>query len=369
MADLNRRHFLASAGVAAASAVALTGCNKEQTTECASGAQQTFEWKMVTTWPKNFPGLGTGANHLAQLIESMSGGRIKIKVYGANELVGAFEAFDAVSQGTAQMGHGGSYFWSGKVPCSPFFTSVPFGMNAQEMNAWMYQGGGIELWQEAYAPFGVLPFPIGNTGVQMGGWFNKEINSLEDFKGLKMRIPGMAGEVLRRLGGTPVTLPGGDLFPALKSGAIDATEWVGPYNDLAFGFYKAAKFYYAPGWHEPGSVMECIVNKAAFEALPADLQAIVTGAMRIANIDMLADYTANNQRALDALVNKHGVQLRTFPDDLLIALKRVSEEVLKEAAAKDAMTQKVYASFMTFRANVMKWHKISEEAFYSARNL
>jgi TRAP-type mannitol/chloroaromatic compound transport system substrate-binding protein len=367
MTDLNRRMFLAGAG-AAVSSVALSGCNQEPASGVAA-ATQTFEWKMVTTWPKNFPGLGTGANHLAQLIQSLSGGRIKIKVYGANELVGAFEAFDAVSQGTAQMGHGGSYFWSGKVPCSPFFTSVPFGMNAQEMNAWMYQGGGIELWQEAYAPFGVLPFPIGNTGVQMGGWFHKEIKSLEDFKGLKMRIPGMAGEVLRRLGGTPVTLPGGDLFAALKNGTIDATEWVGPYNDLAFGFYKAAKFYYAPGWHEPGSVMECVVNKAAFESLPPDLQAIVTGAMRIANMDMLADYTANNQRALEALVNKHGVQLRTFPDDLLVALKRVSDEVLLEAAQKDALTQKVYDSFMRFRADVMKWHAISEEAFYRARRL
>lgn len=366
----DRRQFLKGAAVVAG-ATALAACGKDdaQTSGGNSAQQQTFEWKMVTSWPKNFPGLGTGANNFADLLEKMSGGRIKVKVYGAKELVGPFEVFDAVSRGTAQLGHGGSYFWSGKVPISPFFTSVPFGMNAQEMNAWMYQGGGLELWQEAYEPFGLMPFPIGNTGVQMGGWFNKEINSLDDFKGLKMRIPGMAGEVLRRLGGTPVTLPGGELFQALQSGTIDATEWVGPYNDLAFGFHKAAKYYYAPGWHEPGSTMEAIVNKEAFESLPADLQEIVKAATRVANMDMLADYTASNQRALEDLVNKHGVELRTFPDDLLIELKRVSEDVLREAGEKDAFSKKVYDSFMSFRANVMKWHSVSEEAFYRARNL
>ena len=196
-------------------------------------------------------------------------------MYGAGELVPAFEVFDAVSRGTAEMGHGAAYYWKGKSEAAQFFAAVPFGMNAQEMNAWFYYGGGLELWREIYAPFGLMPAPAGNTGVQMGGWFNKEINRLDDLKGLKMRIPGLGGEVLRRAGGTPVNLPGGEIFTALQTGAIDATEWVGPYNDLAFGLHKAAKYYYYPGWHEPGTTLEAIVNKQAFDALPKDLQSIV----------------------------------------------------------------------------------------------
>ena len=191
-------------------------------------AKTEHKWKMVTTWPKNFPGLGTGANKLAELIGEMSGGRITVKVYGAKELVPAFEVFDAVSRGTAEMGHGAAYYWKGKSEAAQFFSTVPFGMTAQEMNGWLYYGGGLELWTELYAGFDLVPAPAGNTGVQMGGWFNKEINSVDDLKGLKMRIPGLGGEVLKRAGGTPVNLPGGELFTSLQSGAIDATEWVGP---------------------------------------------------------------------------------------------------------------------------------------------
>ena len=250
-------------------------------------AAPTYKWKMVTTWPKNFPGLGTGANKLAQLITEMSGGRIKVKVYGAKELVPAFEVFDAVSRGTAEMGHGASYYWKGKSEAAQFFSAVPFGLNAQEMNAWLYYGGGMELWQELYAPFNLIPAAAGNTGVQMGGWFNKEIKSVADLKGLKMRIPGLGGEVLKRAGGTPVSLPGGEIYTSLQSGAIDATEFVGPYNDLAFGLYKAAKHYYYPGWHEPGTTLEAMMNKKAFEALPKDLQSIVLNACKVVNQDML----------------------------------------------------------------------------------
>ena len=330
-------------------------------------AKETVHWKMVTTWPKNFPGLGTGANHLAELITEMSGGRLEVKVYGAGELVPAFEIFDAVSRGTAEMGHGASYYWKGKSEAAQFFAAVPFGLTAQEMNSWLYHGGGMALWQELYKPFGLVPTAAANTGVQMGGWFNKEINSLEDLKGLKMRIPGLGGEVLSRLGGTPVSLPGGEIFPSLKSGAIDATEWVGPYNDLAFGLYKAAKHYYYPGWHEPGTTLECFINEKALNALPKELQSIVLNACKVANNDVLAELTARNNEALHTLVSKHKVDLRKFPDEVLAQLKKVSDEVVAEIAAKDPMSKKIYTSFKRFRDQVMQWHDVSERAYLNAR--
>lgn len=233
--------------------VACGGSEEENTSAQTAAKVETIKWKMVTTWPKNFPGVGTGAEFLAKNINEMAGGRLEVKVYAAGELVPALEVFDAVSRGTAQMGHGASYYWKGKVPAAQFFTTVPFGLTPQEFNAWIYYGGGLALWEEIYEPFGLIPMPAGNPGAQMGGWFNKEINSLEDFKGLKMRMPGIGGEVLKKLGASPINLPGSEIFTALQSGTIDATEWVGPYNDLAFGLYKAAKYYYYPGWHEPGS--------------------------------------------------------------------------------------------------------------------
>jgi len=349
----------------------LTACGEQAAnTDAAKGQDkaQTYKWKLVTSWPKNFPGLGTGPEKFAKLVDEMSDGRLKIKVYGAGQLVPALEVFDAVSRGTAQMGHSGAYYWKGKAPAAQFFTSVPFGLNAQEMHGWIHYGGGMELWQELYAPFNLIPLAGGNTGVQMGGWFNKEINSLNDLKGLKMRIPGLGGEVLERAGGTPVTLPGGELFTALQTGAIDATEWVGPYNDLAFGLYKAAKYYYYPGWHEPGSMLEFTVNKPAFEALPKDLQAIVRTASRAVNQDMLDEYTARNNHALKELVGKHKVQLRPYPQDVLLKLRDLSDEVLLEVSKKDEMTKKVYESFISYRDNVKEYHTLTEQAFLNARN-
>ena len=280
-------------------------------------AKPEFKWKMVTTWPKNFPVLGTSANKLGELIGQMSGGRIQVKVYGAKELVPAFEVFDAVSRGTAEMGHGSAYYWKGKIPASSFYTSIPFGLTGNEINGWFYYGGGLELYREAYAPFGVIPHPIGNSGTQMGGWFNKEINSVADLEGLRMRIPGIGGEVLRKVGGTPVNIPGAELFTALESGTIDATEWVGPMNDLAFGLFRAAQYYYYPGWHEPGTALEAIVNREALEALPADLQSIVVIACKAANMDMHAEFEARNGAALKTLIEEHQVDLRPFPDDVL----------------------------------------------------
>lgn len=371
---MKRRHFLRRLGSGAviAGASLAAGCKETPKVDCGVAEASSFtpvKWKMVTTWPKNFPGLGTGANTLARLITEMSGGRITVKVYGARELVPAFEVFDAVSQGTAEMGHGAAYYWKGKSEVAQFFSTVPFGLTADEMNAWLYFGGGIELWRETYEPFGVLPLPAGNTGVQMAGWFNREINSLEDLKGLKMRIPGLGGEVLARAGGTPVSLPGGELFTSLQSGAIDATEWVGPYNDLAFGLYKAAKYYYYPGWHEPGTTLECIVNRKAYDALPADLKQIVQSAARVANQEILTEYVARNNQALQTLVNEHHVDVRKLPDEVLLRLRDLSDEVVAEIAKKDDLSQRVYASFHAFREQVTSWSAISEQAYLNARTM
>ncbi len=353
--------------------LAACGESKSEKTDAGAAAvadpQKVYHWKMVTAWPKNFPGLGTGANHLAKIIGEMSGGRLQIKVYGANELVGPLEIFDAVSRGTAQMGHGAAYYWKGKVPAAQFFASVPFGLSGHEMTGWLYHGGGMELWQEVYEPFGLLPLAVGNTGAQMGGWFNREINSLEDLKGLKMRIPGLGGEVLRRAGGLPVLLPGGEIYSSLETGAIDATEWIGPYNDLAFGLHKAAAYYYYPGWHEPGSVLELLVNKEAFAALPDDLQAIVEQAARAAYLDMLANFTAKNNLALDTLVNEHQVQVRRFPDDVLRQLRIFSAQVLAEQAENDPVTAKVYAAFTAYASRALEWDQISERAYLNARSM
>ena len=364
---MKRRQFVK--GLTLAAGGLLAGCQRQQDQEARGAVTRgtEFRWKMVTTWPKDFPGLGTGANTLARLIGEMSGGRMEVKVYGARELVGAFEIFDAVAEGSAEMGHGAAYYWKGKSEAAQFFAAVPFGLTALEMNAWLYYGGGMELWREVYAPFNLVPAAAGNTGVQMGGWFNREINSLADLKGLKMRIPGLGGEVLQRLGGTPVSLPGGEIFTSLQSGSIDATEWVGPYNDLAFGLHKAAKYYYYPGWHEPGSTLEAFINRQAFESLPADLQSIVLNACKAANLDVLAEFTARNNAALQSLVNEHNVDLRAFPEDVLAELLRISGEVVAEIAQQDAIARKVYDSYRRFRAQGMAWHDISERAYLNAR--
>ncbi len=333
----------------------------------SNAGEAEYQWKMVTTWPKNFPGLGLAAENFSRLMNDMSNGRFQVRVHGANELVPALGVFDAVSSGSVEMGHGAAYYWKGKISAAPFFTSVPFGLNAQEMNGWLSYGGGLELWREVYAPFNLIPFAAGNTGVQMAGWFNREINSVEDLKGLKMRIPGYGGEVLNRAGGTAVNIPGGELYTSLQTGVIDATEWVGPYNDLAFGFHEVAKYYYYPGWHEPGPTLELIVNKQAYESLPADLQAMVKAAAHYVNQDMLNEYTARNNAALRELVEKHGIQVRRLPDDVLKKLRTIAEEIYRETAAKDPAFAKVYRAYRQFAEQVGNYHKISEQAYYETR--
>jgi TRAP-type mannitol/chloroaromatic compound transport system substrate-binding protein len=350
--------------------VLLVGCGESSNEGNSNDSleQKQYNWRLVTAWPKNYPGLGMAPERIADLVEEMSNGQMKITVYGAGEQVPAFGVFDAVSSGSHQMGHSGGYFWKGKVPAAQFFTGVPFGLTADEINAWTNRGGGLELWREIYEPFNIYPIPAGNTGTQMFGWFNKEINSLEDIKGLKMRIPGIGGEVLKRAGGIPVTLPGGELFTALQTGVIDATEWVGPYNDLTFGFQQTAKYYYYPGWHEPGSMLELLINKDAWNSLPKHLQVIIETASKAVNQDILDEYTARNNKALRELVDVHGVELRRLPDDVIAEFKIIANDILEENAAEDETVNKVYQSYLKFKNEVSEYHKVSEDAFVEARS-
>lgn len=324
-------------------------------------------WKMVTSWPTNFPGLGSSAQHLAESITRASGGRLQVSVHGAGELVPAFEVFDAVGRGVAEMGHSFAYYWQSKLPAAPFFCTVPFGLNAQEMNAWLHEGGGLELWRELYAPSGVIPFAAGNTGVQLAGWFRRPVADTAAFAGLKMRIPGLGGEVFNRAGGTAVNLPADRIRDALAAGEIDAAEWLGPYNDLAFGLHTAARYCYYPGWQEPGATIEALVNADAWAALPPDLQAIVTTCCRAANDASLAEFTARNQSALDVLVREHRIELRQLPDDVLMALRRASDDVLEALAASDPMARRAFDSMRVFAARTRAWHAVSEEAWYARR--
>ncbi|MCP4577548.1 MAG: TRAP transporter substrate-binding protein [Deltaproteobacteria bacterium] len=356
---MERRDFLKKAGIGAAAAVAATTVNAP-----AILAQKNYRWKMVTTWPSGLPVLQTGCERLAKLVGELSGGRLKIDVYAAGELVPAMGIFDAVSNGTVQAGSGAAYYWAGKTAAAQWFSAVPFGMNAQGMSAWFHAGDGLKLWEETYAPFNLIPRPGGSTGVQMGGWFNKKINSIADFKGLKMRIPGLGGKVLAKAGATVVLSPGGEIFTNLERGVIDATEWVGPLHDNRMGFYQAAKYYYYPGWHEPGTYLEYFFNKKAYESLPKDLQAILDTACMANELWCLAQFDARNGAALVELIKKHKVELLKYPDSVMDALRKLSKEVVAEQAAKDAMSKKVSAGFEAFQKQVGPWYTVSEKAYY-----
>ena len=326
-----------------------------------------YQWKLVTTWPKNLPGLGAAPENFARYVEEMSDGRLSIRVYGAGEIVPAFEVFDAVSQGVAEMGHGAAYYWKGKIPAAVFYTAVPFGMTAQEINGWLHYGDGLALWRELYAPFGVIPFAGGSTGVQMAGWFNQELRSADDLKGLKMRIPGLAGEVFNASGGTAVRIAGGEVYTSMQTGVIDAVEWVGPYNDRTLGLNEVAEYYYYPGWHEPGAMLEFTVNEQAFAALPKDLQAIVEYAARAANQSMLDEFTARNNESLRTLLAS-GTKLRALPDDVLQVLYDNSLVALDALVENDPMAQKIAKSYKAFAEDVRAYHEISERAFLNARD-
>ncbi len=360
-----RRSFIKKAGLGAAA----IGAGIATSAVPVIAKEKKFRWKMVTTWPPHFPVLGEGADLFAKWCGEMSNGRLKITVYGGGELVPPLGVFDAVSQGTVEMGHGAAYYWAGKAPASQFFAAVPFGLDAQGMNAWILTSGGMKLWEEVYAPFNVKPLLGGNTGVQAGGWFNKEINSISDYKGLKMRIPGLGGKVVAKAGGNAVLVAGGEIYTNLDRGVIDATEWVGPYHDLKMGFYKAAKYYYWPGWHEPGTALEITVGRKAWDSLPKDLQAIVEAAAYRSNMWMLSEFESKNEAALEELVNKHHVKVKMFPESVLKELKKLSKEVLEELAAKDPMSKKVYEHFLKFKKSKNAWDALTEEQYQKFKHL
>ena len=357
---MDRRGFLtaASASVAASTPFPMPAV-----------AQGVRELKMVTSWPKNLPGLGTSAERVAQSIGALSGGRIQVKVFGAGQLVGAFESFDAVSSGVADMYHGAEYYWENRSPAFSYFSAVPFGFTAAEMNSWIYFGGGQALWDELSAGYGLKPFLCTNTGVQMGGWFTKELVGVESFKGLRYRMPGLGGEVLRRLGAVVVNLPAGEIIPSLKSGAIDASEWVGPWNDMALGLHKAASYYYYPGFHEPGTALSLTFNKKLWDSLGPMERNIVEAATAGENNYSLAEYNAKNAAALQDLVKDPSIQVRKFDDAILRTLGKTAGEVLAESSRKDEMTRRVYESFITFRKAAVRWGEISDRSYLNARGL
>jgi TRAP-type mannitol/chloroaromatic compound transport system substrate-binding protein len=322
-----------------------------------------YRWKMVTTWPPKFPILGEACELFADRVRQLSGGRMDIRVYGGNELVPALEAFDTVREGGAELGCGAAYYWAGKTEAAQFFASVPFGMNAQQLNAWMVSGG-LKLWEELYADFNLIPMPGGNTGVQMGGWFNKEINSVEDLKGLKMRIPGLGGKVLQRAGGAPVLMAGGEIYTGLERGVIDATEWLGPFHDTLMGFHEIAKYYYSPGWHEPGTMLEFFVNKEQMERLPSDLQGIIKTVAGELSGWILSQMEANNAAALAKFLEK-GINIRRFPDEVIRQMRTYTSEAIDEIITRDPRSRKVYESYRNFQQKAADYAAITEKAYYN----
>jgi len=330
--------------------------------------QAARQLRMVTTWPKNFPGLGTGAARLGRRISEMSGGSLDVTVYAAGELVPALSAFDAVSGGKADMYHGGEYYWQGRSKAFNFFAAVPMGLTFSEMNAWMHFGGGQELWDELTAKHNVKGLIAGNTGVQMGGWFRKRMDSLADFEGLRIRMPGLGGEVMQRLGATPVTKAGGELFQALDQGNIDATEWVGPWNDMAFAFHTIVENYYYPGIHEPGTALSLGINKELWEDLSKRERAMIEAACDAETAIMYAEFEHNNATSLARLLEAGEVTLRRFPDSVLRRMAEESEAVLQQVAAEDDFTKRVYDSFKQARRRGDEWGRVSERAFAHARS-
>ena len=355
--EILKKGLVGLGGVAAASTIAAPAIAKER-----------VEIAMVATWGRDFPGLGTGAQRFAKRLSDMSDGRIQVTYYAAGERVKAFDSFDEVASGNAQMYHGAEYYWKGKHPGWAYFTSVPFGLTYTEMNAWIRFGGGQELWDELGADYGLKGLMCGNTGVQMGGWFRKEMNSVGDFKGLKMRMPGLGGDVLAKLGGSPVSLPGGQIYENLISGSIDATEWVGPWNDEIMKFYEAAKFYYYPGMHEPGAMLACGMNKTWWDGLSKSDQMMIEAASSMENDVMMSEYNYKNGAALKRLINDQGVKLRQFNDDIYDGFAEASEEVFAEVQEHSDLANRIHQSFVTARADIGAWAEISDQAYLQQRN-
>jgi TRAP-type mannitol/chloroaromatic compound transport system substrate-binding protein len=362
---VKRRKFLGNAAIGTASAAALGACTQTNTT-AESTAQTTdlpqIRWRMATSWPKSLDTIYGGAQTVCDRISAMTDGRFTITPFAAGEIVPGLQVLDAVQAGTVECGHTASYYYVGKNPALGFGTTVPFGLNAQQQNAWLYHGGGLEAMHKLYADFGAINFPAGNTGVQMGGWFKQQINSVSDLNGLKMRIPGLGGEVMSRLGVNVQVLPGGEIFLALERGAIDAAEWVGPYDDEKLGLNDAAQYYYYPGWWEPGATLEVQVNRAEWDKLPKEYQEIFQEAARDANLNMLAQYDTLNREALERLVSG-GTQLIAYSQEILQAAQEAAFELYEENAAQDATFKEIYEQWRGFREQIYEWHQINELSF------
>ncbi len=359
---MDRRSFLSKAGVAAGATVAAS------TLSAPAIAQSRKELVIVSTWGRDFPGLGTSAQRLAQRITDLTDGRITVQYFAAGERVGAFDAFDEVANGNAQAYISADYYWKGKHPGWAFFTSVPFGLTFTEMGSWIHHLGGQQLWDELADGFGLKCLPAGNTGVQMGGWFRKEIESVDDLKGLKMRIPGLGGDVMAKVGASPVSLPGAQIYENLVSGAIDATEWVGPWNDYFLKFYEAAKYYYYPGMHEPGGFISFGLNKSWWSGLSNSEQLIITSACHQECELMMSEVNANNGTYLKRLVDEHGVELREFSDEIFESFGEAAEGVTEETRAHSDLANRIVDSFEAARSNVAGWLKLSDVAYSLKRN-
>lgn len=360
---VSRRSFLTKAGLGAAATMAVVSYPGKPT-----HAQSKFRWRLAMSFGITNPVTGPSMVGLAKDLKLMTKGKLDIKVYGAGELVPAFGVFDAAKQGSVHMMFSASYYWAGKVPATQFTCSVPFGMNAQQTTAWMYHGGGLPIWKKFYAKQGLIGFPAGNTGTQMGGWYRKEINSIKDYDGLKMRIPGLGGKVVAAVGGKVVLLAASEIFPSLERGVIDACEWVGPLYDWNLGLHQAAKYYYSPGWHEPSTLNELTINLKAFNSLPKEFQEMVVHAAYKLNTNNLAEFDAKNGEYLKKILAYKGgyIQLRQFPDDVLKALYAKAAIINQGVADSDPDAKRIYEHYKKFMAGVRDWNNLNEVAYVKA---
>ncbi|WP_079416078.1 TRAP transporter substrate-binding protein [Thiomonas intermedia] len=351
---MERRSFVKHAGLA--------GILAAGTAPAAVMAQQAVRWRLASSFPNSLDTIFGAANIFAQKVKEASGGKFEISVHAGGELVPPFGVVDAVQQGTVECCHTAPYYFFGKDPTFALGCAVPFGMNSRQMSAWMYQGNGLKLMREFYANYNIISFPMGNTGAQMGGWFRKPIKSLADMKGLKMRIGGFAGKVMERIGVVPQNIPGGDIYPSLEKGTIDAAEWIGPYDDLKLGFYKVAKNYLYPGWWEGGPELDLFVNQKAYNALSPEYKSIVEIAASHAHINMQAMYDAKNPPALKELVGK-GAKLQGFPKDVMEAAFKASNEIYNELSASNPNWKKVYTDWYKFRNDDILWFRFADNEF------
>ena len=358
---MKRRNFLKGAGAAALGAAAVSSFPAP----AISGGH--MEWIACSAFGKA-GGLGKAIDRFASYINNASD-KLKITVYHGGELVPPLESLDAVRSGAAQMAYGAGYYWTNISMAPSFSAALPFGLTAQEQNAWCYYGGGIEAADKAYNAIGVKFLPMGNTGNQRGGWFNKEINSLADFEGLKIRMPGLGGEVLKSFGANTVLLAGADVLPSLASGAIDATEWIGPAADLGKGLHQAAKYYYNPGWHEPATILDCSIDMFEWEKLDDATKELVTIASKAVNMEVLSMFQAANDSSYQKLINEHGVQMRQLPDPVMNALGQRAGEVCSSIAAEDPVSQALFSHIVEFRSSILRWTNTSEKEYMRVRSL